>query len=91
MVFFPIELRDILDGLSDLKLKVISEVSTWLAALLVDGKEKLGYGKYIATKLRWHEGWCRRLRRHARSRRNRESETTAVIRSKHPALLRLAD
>ena len=44
MVFFPIELKDILDELSDPKLKVISEESTWLGALLVEGKEKTRAG-----------------------------------------------
>ena len=44
MVFFPIELKDILDELSDPKLKVISEASTWLRALLVEGKEKTRAG-----------------------------------------------
>lgn len=44
MVCDPIEPKDILDDLSDLKLNSISEASTWLGALLVEGKEKTRAG-----------------------------------------------
>lgn len=65
MVFFPTELKEILDDLSDPKLKVISEASIWLEeAVLVDGKEKTRGGEDLFEPKLYEIpvcssfGWC---------------------------------
>ncbi|KAH1067766.1 hypothetical protein J1N35_032753 [Gossypium stocksii] len=56
MVFFLIELKDILDGLSDPKLKIISEASTWVGTLLVEGKEKTRAAEDLFEPPKLYEG-----------------------------------